>query len=155
VRKGLALIFLLITTLSASAAPTVLLWRLDCGRFVAKKLTDSCYLVKHDRAYLLWDAGLGTEIFGHPKGQRTRAWIELDATLTDQLKQLGLAPKNIAILALSHTHFDHIGQASEFPGARLLVGRYDWSALIAGAPSDDRRARLEPSCACNILARYC
>jgi glyoxylase-like metal-dependent hydrolase (beta-lactamase superfamily II) len=143
-RKGLALIFLLTMTLSASAAPNILLWRLDCGQFVAKKLTDSCYLVKHDRAYLLWDAGLGAELIGHPNGQGTRAWIALDATLAAQLKQLGLTPKNIAILALSHTHFDHIGQASAFPGARLLVGRYDWNALIAKPASDDGRARLEP-----------
>jgi N-acyl homoserine lactone hydrolase len=143
-RKGLTLIFVVMTTLSASAAPNVLLWRLDCGKFVARNLTDSCYLIKHNSAYLLWDAGLGAELFGHPNGQGTRDWVELDATVADQLKELGLTPKNIGMLALSHTHFDHIGQAPVFADARLLVGREDWNALIAEPQSDDRRGRLKP-----------
>ena len=143
-RKGLALIFLMVTTLSASAAPDVRLWRLDCGRFVARNLTDSCYLIGHNGTAMLWDTGLGAELVGHPKGQGTRDWVELDVSLADQLKQLGLAPKNIKILALSHTHFDHIGQASQFADARLLVGREDWNTLIAAPPSGDGRARLEP-----------
>jgi N-acyl homoserine lactone hydrolase len=143
-RKGLVLIFLMMATLSASAAPNVLLWRLDCGRFVSKKLTNGCYLIRHNSTYMLWDAGIGAELVGHPKGQGTRDWIELDSTVADQLKQLGLTPKSIKILALSHTHFDHIGQAPVFADAHLLVGRDDWNVLIAEPSSDDRRGRLGP-----------
>ena len=142
-RKGLGFVFLIVTTLSASAAPDVRLWRLDCGRFVARNLADSCYLIEHDRTYMLWDAGLSAELVGHPKDRGTRDWVELDATLTDQLKQLGLSPNSIGMLALSHTHFDHIGQAGVFANARLLVGQEDWNALVAKPPSDEGRARLE------------
>lgn len=134
----------LMTAIAASAAmPNVSLRRLDCGRFVTKQLTDSCYLVEHNGTYLLWDAGLGTELIGRPQGQGTRGWIELNTTLADQLKRIGLVPHDIAILALSHTHFDHIGQAPEFSNARLLIGRQDWDALVSAPASDERRVRLE------------
>jgi N-acyl homoserine lactone hydrolase len=143
--KGLGLAVLLMTAFSAHAtAARVSLWRLDCGTFVVKDLTNSCYLVKHGDMYLLWDAGFGDELLGHPKDVGTRNSIELNVSLQQQLRQLGLRPRNIQILALSHTHFDHIGQARLLSSARLLLGRQDWDDLVAQPATDKRRSRLEP-----------
>ncbi len=121
----------------------VALWRLDCGTFVEKHLTDSCYLVRHDDVFLLWDSGLSAELVGHPKDQGTRNWIELKTSLPQQLQRLGLRPGDITILALSHTHFDHIGQAPLFASARLLLGKREWEALLALPPTNERRLKLE------------
>ena len=45
-----------------------------------------------------------------------------------------MRPADVKWLALSHYHWDHVGQASAFPGATLLIGDLDWSALHAQEP---------------------
>jgi glyoxylase-like metal-dependent hydrolase (beta-lactamase superfamily II) len=120
---------------SASAArPAVQLWRLDCGRFVEKGLVDSCYLVRDGNRYALWDAGLDGALAGLGPHRVSGNLVALDAALTTQLAAIGVRPEQIDIVALSHGHFDHVGQAASFPRARLTIGRADWEAL-AGAPA--------------------
>jgi glyoxylase-like metal-dependent hydrolase (beta-lactamase superfamily II) len=51
----------------------------------------------------------------------------------------------VSILGLSHTHFDHIGQAAAFPTARLLIGKEEWAALSAKSPDATLESqRLKP-----------
>jgi len=138
-------IFLLAAALAAGLegaepTPRVMLWRMDGGTFVTKRLVDSCYLIRHDLQYLLWDAGLGAELTGHPN-QTKQGWVvEVRESLVSQLAELRIKPAQIDILALSHKHSDHIGQASYFPAAKLLIGKEDWDALVARSPDP----RLEP-----------
>jgi glyoxylase-like metal-dependent hydrolase (beta-lactamase superfamily II) len=132
---------------TTSAAPAVKMWRLDCGTFITKHLTDSCYLIRHGRELMLWDAGLGAELLGHPMAYRTgsASIVVLRETIVSQLAALGLRPRQVAILALSHVHTDHIGQAAAFSHARLIVGREDWRLLTAAKPSPVLEpARLNP-----------
>jgi glyoxylase-like metal-dependent hydrolase (beta-lactamase superfamily II) len=130
---------------AAAAMPRTSLWRLDCGSFVTKGLTNSCYLVRHDNDYMLWDAGFGTELLGRPQEHGKGSWIELKQALAAQLAALGLRPGQIGILGISHTHFDHIGQAADFPSAHLVVGREDWEAMRAQSPDETSESqRLKP-----------
>lgn len=132
---------------TAGAAPAVTMWRLDCGTFITRHLTDSCYLIRHGRELMLWDAGLGTDVLGHPHPYRagSASVVELRETIVSQLAALGLEPRQIAILALSHVHADHIGQAAAFGRARLIVGREDWRMLTAARPAPGLEpARLTP-----------
>jgi glyoxylase-like metal-dependent hydrolase (beta-lactamase superfamily II) len=118
---------------------------MDCGSFVSKGLTDSCYLIRHNDRYMLWDAGFGTESLGRPHEHRKGDWIELKQTLVAQISRLGLSTRQVSILGISHTHFDHIGQAADFPTARLLVGKEDWEALGAQSPDSTLESqRLKP-----------
>jgi glyoxylase-like metal-dependent hydrolase (beta-lactamase superfamily II) len=117
-----------------SPAPDVTLWRLDCGSFVTHGLTDSCYLIRHGRTLMLWDAGLGTELIGHPGLYPNGSRVELQESLVSQLARIGVTPDQVAILALSHKHGDHIDQAADFPHATLLIGKADWDALTAAPP---------------------
>lgn len=134
---------------SLADAATVRLWRLDCGTIQAddldlfsdtfryagqkKTLANSCYLIRHDDAYLLWDAGLPGELLGAPLGDGPMS-ATLGTTIVRQLQALGVAPGDIARLGVSHAHFDHVGQAADFPGATLLIGRADFEALAADPP---------------------
>lgn len=132
---------------AAGAAPALEMWRLRCGTFVTRHLTDSCYLIRHGRRLTLWDAGLGAELLGHPRPYRTgsASVVVLRETLVAQLAALGLRPRQIGILALSHVHADHIGQAAAFSHARLIVGRKDWRMLTAAKPPPVLEpARLHP-----------
>jgi len=145
-----AVILLALPTGAATTAPDVELWRLDCGSFPSanleqlsdtfaypgrtKDMTSSCYLIRHERDYMLWDAGF-TEV-----GADLLSKAGLKATpgepLKEQLSRIKLDPKQISIIGISHFHPDHTGQASRFPLARLLMGKADFD-ILAQAKSPD------------------
>jgi glyoxylase-like metal-dependent hydrolase (beta-lactamase superfamily II) len=89
-----------------------------------KTLTNSCYLITHKGKHMLWDTGLPAALKGQTKtdGDFTTS---LDKTIPDQLAQLGLKPEDIDIVGVSHMHFDHTGQAAQFPKT-LVIGRADF-----------------------------
>lgn len=85
-------------------------------------LADPCFLVKHGEKWLLWDTGLTDRLVGHP--QTTPAFAFRKArTLTAQLKDLGLNPKMIHYVSMSHCHFDHSGTFNLFNSATWIVER--------------------------------
>lgn len=131
-------------------SPDMHLWRLQCGkdqplpmpmfsdayRYAegqTKQFTFSCYLIKHGQDYMVWDAGL-------PAEDGTR--------IADQLRQLNIPADQVKYLGISHFHFDHIGQAADFPTARLLIGAADLEAVKKGDRlpdnSTDSAVRLAP-----------
>ena len=126
----------------AHAAPApVSLWRLDCGKIVAfdldefsdtrayvgqhKDLAASCYLIRHGDTYMLWDTGLPKALTNHVPDPRQSLDATLTVTIVDQLAKLGVKPEQISIVGISHEHFDHTGQAGDFPSAKLLMGKGD------------------------------
>ena len=102
------------------------LFRLDCGRSLANdesvwtpgenvgrsiEFSSTCWLIKHGNEWLLWDAGVPESAHNDPRGWSTLPKLivyHLDKTLTDQLGEIGLKPRDIARVAISHTHGDHI-----------------------------------------------
>lgn len=136
---------------SSSAPPAMRLWRLDCGTIAAKdlnqfsdtdayvgkskRLTASCYLIRHGNDYLLWDTGLPAAMKGALIASEPPDGATLARTIPEQLQEIGVAPAQIGRIGISHYHFDHIGQAAAFPGATLMIGAGDWAALTAPKPS--------------------
>lgn len=120
------------------------LWRLDCGtvqvnelqqfsdtfNYVGKSktLTNSCYLIRHNKQLMLWDTGL-PEALLNVKFTNEAMSPTLTRTLTDQLKQINIKPDDIDMIGVSHYHFDHVGQAAQFPKAKLLISNADFAAL--------------------------
>lgn len=147
---------------SAAAQPAtteIRLWRLDCGQLWVANLDDmsdthaytgrskwfvgSCYLVRHGDRYLLWDTGLSRDALGKPLVRGQSDSESLDVTIVDQLARLGVKPAQIEFVGISHLHFDHIGQAAEFPQSTLLIGKGDFDLL--GRPGQENRTkRLAP-----------
>ena len=139
------------TALSLTAAPvaaqdaTVKLWRLDCGNIdvnflnlfsdtraytdESKSLVGSCYLIQHGEEHLLWDAGLPAGLKGAEQDPSAPISPTLRSDLVEQLAELELEPSDIDIIAISHYHFDHTGQAPSFPDAKLLIGKQDFETL--------------------------
>lgn len=128
---------------SQTAQPDVELWRLDCGSLTIKDfnsffsdtleyksgprdVVDSCYLVRHQDHYLLWDTGLPVGLKTAPE-DNDRLTARLSTSIADQLQQLNLTPADIDVVGISHGHFDHTGQAAAFPNARLVVGKGDFA----------------------------
>lgn len=141
--SAVVVLFAIFAVCGAAAGPTgaaasdLELWRLDCGEFKdfdieamsdvfsypskKKTLSDGCYLVRHDKQFMLWDTGLPLSSIGQPIGLRQ--------TLSAQLQRINIKPGQISILGLSHWHFDHTGQAAAFPKARLFIGKEDFEYL--------------------------
>jgi glyoxylase-like metal-dependent hydrolase (beta-lactamase superfamily II) len=129
------------------------LYRLDCGRSVANdesvwtphenvgrriEFSSTCWLMQHGKQWLLWDAGVPESAHDDPRGWSTLPKLivyHLDKTLTEQLADIGLKPSDIALVAISHTHGDHIGNVDLFANATVLMQRaeYTWINSADGA----------------------
>jgi glyoxylase-like metal-dependent hydrolase (beta-lactamase superfamily II) len=128
----------------AAAAADVELWRLDCGEFLDLDRsissdvfayergkwspTNSCYLIRHEKKYMLWDTGLSlTASWEDSIGWKTAKGEPLVA----QLSRIQIKPEQISIIGISHCHADHMGQALQFPHARLLMGKTDFDVVVS------------------------
>ena len=148
-KKWIAAALALILAVPAAAQePRVQLWRLDCGKIQfedfnsffsdtleykpgPREVVASCYLIRHGDDYLLWDTGYPASFKGKSV-DRGAATASLDVTIAEQLAKLGLKPADVDVVGISHMHRDHTGQASEFPSAKLIVGKGDFE-LTKGA----------------------
>jgi glyoxylase-like metal-dependent hydrolase (beta-lactamase superfamily II) len=86
----------------------------------------SCYLVKHDDEYLLWDTGHAT----------TAPNVAPKVSLVDYLAKIDVKPEQIKYVGISHYHADHTGQIASFPKATLLIGAREWDAISAPKPAE-------------------
>jgi N-acyl homoserine lactone hydrolase len=133
------------------------LYILNCGEGVAGDISrwspgvdegksmdfvDNCYLIKHSQGWFLWDTGIADAVAAMPKGlppaDPKAVYWHRPKTLASQLEQIGVKPSDIAAMAVSHTHPDHIGNVEMFPTAMLYVQKaeYDW-------PGADKQPRFK------------
>ncbi len=98
--------------------------------------SDHCYLIQHGDDWMLWDTGVDDRLAGLPKGKEVAHKVTGIAGpgIVAQLRQLGLRPEQITLIAFSHAHFDHIGNARLFPRARWLVQRPEHQAMFGTQP---------------------
>ena len=132
------------------------LFRLDCGHSLANdesvwtpgenvgrsiEFSSTCWLIKHGSEWLLWDTGVPEAALNDPRGWSTLPELivyHLDKTLTDQLAEIGLKPRDIFRVAISHTHGDHIGNMGLFPNSTVLMQRAEYSWINSGdGPNDN------------------
>jgi N-acyl homoserine lactone hydrolase len=127
------------------------LYAIDCGRIELKDmamfsdtgeydgkpgvLADPCFLIRHPKGTLLWDAGLGDKIAASRAGTDLGGIrFYVDKTLQDQLKTLGLAPQDISYIAFSHFHLDHTGNANLFTHSTWIINRFELAAALSPNP---------------------
>jgi glyoxylase-like metal-dependent hydrolase (beta-lactamase superfamily II) len=124
-------------------AADMALTRLDCGTpqaptVVNQRFSDtyaygdlkvqfvfSCYIIKHDNDYFLWDTGHAM----------TAPNVAPKVSIVDQLVQLNITPDQVKYVGISHYHADHTGQVASFPKATLLIGAREWEAITAPKPA--------------------
>ena len=100
-----------------------------------------CFLVAHPRGTLMWDACVVPDSSFKPGSPGTLRYATANKTLTSQLAEIGYAPADISYLALSHFHWDHVGNANLFAGAVWLVPPSERDIMFANPPSP----RTEPA----------
>lgn len=121
-----------------TAAAAIRLYTLDCGRIEIGDLglfdrggaydgrqqtvADPCFLIRHPRGDLLWDTGVADAVEREPNGVGSDAiHFFVSRTLASQLAELDLGSDDIEYVALSHSHFDHSGNANQLASATWLV----------------------------------
>jgi len=125
---------------AADEVKDVRLYALDCGLIHVKDmamfsdtgeyngkpgvLSDPCFVIRHPKGILVWDTGLGDKLAETKGGVDIEiGHMQADHSLLDQLKEIGLTPADVTYLSFSHTHFDHTGNANEFPGATWILNK--------------------------------
>ena len=94
-------------------------------------LTDTCFLINHPKGRMLWDLGLPGMLAG--AGKQTVGGIfvvSMEKTITRQLADIGLTPADIDYVALSHDHFDHIGQVDQVQAATWIVQEDEYNDMF-------------------------
>ena len=125
------------------------LTRLDCGTIhvnnlnafsdtmsyagQSRDIVASCYLIQVGQAYMLWDTGLAVAVKDQPNDLSKPMSPTLRKTIVEQLAELGIKPEQIGLIGISHYHGDHVGQAVDFPKAKLMIGVGDLAYLRSNA----------------------
>jgi N-acyl homoserine lactone hydrolase len=144
----LALLLCLAVGHAKHGVTDVKLYTLDCGHIdindmdafaddgsyagISKTLVVACYLIRHPKGDLLWDAGVGDQFAG-PKGVTFQPGYigRVPVTLRSQLQRLGLDVEDVTYIGFSHEHPDHIGNANAFAHATWLLNRREHEWTIA------------------------
>ena len=138
------------SSVAATATPDLRLYAIDCGRAEFADLAPfsdtgeyegqpgtlmaSCFLIRHPKGTLLWDAGLGDRYAGPEGTQLPLFRARVPVTVAAQLARLGLTFDDITLFAFSHGHGDHLGNANALKKAVWLVNRKELAWLTAAPP---------------------
>ncbi len=141
---GLAALVASACATTPASTPAIKLYALDCGSFDMKTagmfspnheydgkpahLSDPCFLIRHPKGDLMWDAGIAPAL-ATPPGSTIAIQTHRDKTIPEQLAQLSLTPADIEYFSLSHSHYDHVGEANLFAAKSTWVvdaAERDW-----------------------------
>jgi glyoxylase-like metal-dependent hydrolase (beta-lactamase superfamily II) len=99
--------------------------------------SDNCYLIHHGKDWMLWDSGYADSLAGKPDGiagpRGMRAFRT--KTLVSQMAEIGVTPAQVTIVAFSHTHGDHVGNANLFTTATVYMQRAEFDAAFGPDPA--------------------
>lgn len=151
-------------TMASEPAEELQLIKLDCGTIYVSDLnifsvegdyagqtdtfTDTCWLVRHPDGDLLWDLGLPGELVEAGEQTQDVFSVSLEKTISDQLIEMGLGMSDVEMVAISHSHFDHVGQAGDLDPATIwLVNEAEYGFMFpeAGAEGDDQSESQFPA----------
>jgi glyoxylase-like metal-dependent hydrolase (beta-lactamase superfamily II) len=137
---------------SAAAVSELRLYVLDCGHAAFMDMGNfsdtgeydgrpgeiavPCFLIRHPKGDLLWDAGLGDRFAATKEGSDAAPGVHVTVpkTLVAQLQALELTPKDVNFIAFSHLHWDHTGNANEFPDSVWILNRTELDASLTLPP---------------------
>jgi glyoxylase-like metal-dependent hydrolase (beta-lactamase superfamily II) len=126
---------------------SVRVYVLDCGTIISNRpegfgltrddvfnpnFSDPCFLVMHPRGMLLFDTGLPDSHVGRPIYENMMGYegILKFTTLRGELANIGVTAPMITYLAISHSHWDHVGNANDFLGSTWLARKAEYDFMF-------------------------
>ncbi len=138
------------TETAATTKPEVKLYTFDGGTVQVNKLelfsqdttytgqtkqfADAFYVISHPKGTLMWDAGLPESLIALPEPFTTpdgAFTVSRKDSVVNQLASIGMTVDDIDYIALSHTHFDHVGHANTFSGSTWLVQEKEYDFITS------------------------
>jgi N-acyl homoserine lactone hydrolase len=110
-------------------------------QLVTKNMSVACFLVAHPKGTLMWDTGAVPDTNFKEGGPGTMRYATSPRPLAAALAEVGYRPADITYLALSHFHWDHIGNSNLFAGSTWLVPQAERDIMFSDPPSP----RTEPA----------
>ncbi|MDB5091836.1 MAG: hypothetical protein JWR09_5830 [Mucilaginibacter sp.] len=125
----------------------VRLYVIDCGTIISHQperfgltredvpdpdFSDPCFLVMHPRGMLLFDTGLTDAQVGRPITENKMGYEGQlkTTTLKGELANIGVTAPMITYLALSHSHWDHVGNANDYAGSTWLARKPEYDVMF-------------------------
>jgi N-acyl homoserine lactone hydrolase len=111
------------------------------------------FLVEHPQAGpILIDTGLHADVatdVGAALGRAAKIAFTIDMqpewAVPAQLSARGIDPAGIALIVMTHLHYDHAGGLSQFPRATVVVDEREWRAARRGRMLDGYLGHLFPA----------
>jgi glyoxylase-like metal-dependent hydrolase (beta-lactamase superfamily II) len=108
------------------------------------------FLVEHPQAGpILIDTGMHEQVATDVAGALGRLAkvaftidMEREWAVPAQLLQRGIDPAGIALIVMTHLHYDHASGLSQFPRATVVVDEREWAAARRGRITDGYLPRL-------------
>jgi glyoxylase-like metal-dependent hydrolase (beta-lactamase superfamily II) len=139
--------------------PEVTLSLIRCGKMVSRQSFvflggswsesyDSgmaAILIRHPLGTLLFDAGFGANVDEHfksmPALMKALTTYDKETNAAQQLREHGISPDQIDRIILSHSHWDHVSGAEDFPGVEVLVAKHE-EEYIQTLPSSELMSQM-------------
>jgi len=87
----------------------------------------TCYAIRTGDATILFDTGISPRAVPGLMRRDLLARFAEEDLLVHRLDTLGLDPRDIDLVVLSHLHFDHAGGADIFPASELAVQKDEYA----------------------------
>jgi N-acyl homoserine lactone hydrolase len=134
----------------------VRLYVLDCGIIISHQperfgvtdadvpdpnFSDPCFLVVHPKGMLLFDTGLNDAQVGRPIYENKMGYEGQlkTVTLKGELANIGVTAPMITYLAISHSHWDHVGNSNDYSGSTFLARKAEYDVMFG--PTANATAR--------------
>lgn len=96
----------------------------------SRGFANAYYVISHPKGNLMWDAGLPETLVGSPEPYSTPNGafsVSRKDSLVNQLKAIDMTVDDFKYIALSHSHFDHVGHANALKNAIWLVQENEYN----------------------------
>jgi glyoxylase-like metal-dependent hydrolase (beta-lactamase superfamily II) len=147
----------------------VRLYVIDCGTIISHQperfgltrddvpdpdFSDPCFLVMHPKGMLLFDTGLTDAQAGRPIYENKMGYEGQlkTSTLKGELADIGVTAPMISYLAISHSHWDHVGNANDYAGSTWLARKPEYDLMFG--PNANAIARKGYAALANARIQY-
>ena len=105
------------------------------------KVPCPAFLIRHPSAgTILVDTGLHPSISSDPKAnfgrlpaQVAQPELEKGMDVPAQLRERGIDPSSVAVVVMTHLHYDHASAISEFPDSTFVLSEAEWIDATTGS----------------------